>query len=89
MTVGYLQGGLPGENRGRLRVGLHVRQDGLAMEGLHFLQSTSFTASTQMAGSYATFRDQMPPHQSRKTCDAVNDGLLQGQYTSMFANPSQ
>ncbi len=42
-----------------------------------------------MAGSYATFRDQMPPHKSRKTRDAVNDGLLQGQNTSIFANPSQ
>ena len=87
MTVGYLQGGLPGENRGRLRVGLHVRQDGLAMEGLLFLESTSFNASTKMVGSYANIRDQMPPHKSRKKRDAVNDGLQQGQHTSKLVNP--
>ena len=34
MTVGYHQGRLPGENRGRLMVGLHVRQYGFSYGGL-------------------------------------------------------
>ena len=37
MTVGYHQGRFPGENRGRLRVGLHVRQYGFRYGGLTLL----------------------------------------------------
>ncbi len=37
MTVGYHQGRLPGVNRGRLRVGLHVWQYGLRYGGLTLL----------------------------------------------------
>ena len=37
MTVGYHQGRFPGENRGRLRVGFHVRQYGSRYGGLTLL----------------------------------------------------